>query len=436
MANLLIVYGALNYPLRATTRDHIDCFRRYSEHRCFYLNLHGLGRQPYRKVPWYVQQVKFDLIIFHTDLIGLQWFPNGGLKYFTEQAHAVKKMGGIKVALNQDEYYNTVALEQFINEFDIDYVFSLASPSEWQKIYPTVDFQKVKFFRSLPGYLDEKTLSRIERLASNSPIRTIDIGYRAYGIRQWLGRHGFLKIQIAHIFQDKAYQYGLITDISTRLEDTFYGDDWYRFLLRCKYTIAVEGGATVLDRNGSIGPSTRAYLAEHPQANFEEVEAACFPGQDGYYRYMAISPKHLEACATKTCQVLVEGEYNGILTAGKHYIELKRDFSNIAQVLECVQQDDLRAGMVERVYQDVVESGLYTYRNFVKFVLDSTLGQPIDQPQSIRSKGREWFFYLLGRIDDKLYYWVIVAVRSYLRKFIKSVLPPFFIRTFRKSRRG
>ena len=110
------------------------------------------------------------------------------------------------------------------------------------------------------------------------------------------------------------------------------------------------------------------YLAEHPDASFEEVEANCFPGADGGLRYFAISPRHLEACATRTAQVLIEGSYNGILRPGEHYIELRRDFSNLDEVLDLIESDAERARLTEAAYRDVVASGAYTYERLVREV--------------------------------------------------------------------
>ena len=49
---------------------------------------------------------------------------------------------------------------------------------------------------------------------------------------------------------------------------TFYGDDWYRFLARCRYTIGMEGGSSILDRDGSVRACVEARLAEQPDATF------------------------------------------------------------------------------------------------------------------------------------------------------------------------
>jgi hypothetical protein len=58
--NILILYVSNQYPMRATLWDQLYCFRRYSDHNCFYLNF------TVRRVPWYLKHVKFDLIVFGT----------------------------------------------------------------------------------------------------------------------------------------------------------------------------------------------------------------------------------------------------------------------------------------------------------------------------------------------------------------------------------
>lgn len=159
-----------------------------------------------------------------------------------------------------------------------------------------------------------------------------------------------------------------------KLHYPILGDAWYRFLSQCQYTIGSESGTSLLDRDGSIKQKVIDYQSFHPDAGFKEVEAACFQGMDGNCRLYALSPRHLEACATRTCQVLVEGEYNGILKPGVHYIELKRDFSNLDAVIDAIRRDALRHGIVEKAYKDIVESGHFTYKRFIPFIIERTLG--------------------------------------------------------------
>lgn len=399
--NILILYVSNQYPMRATLWDQLYCFRRYSDHNCFYLNF------TVRRVAWYLKHVKFDLIIFGTLFLATraadEWFSDP-----RERAQPLKSFEAVKIAFPQDEYLRTGVLADFINEFSLDWIFSLSPKTEWSKIYDRLDMSKVKLSHVLAGYLDDATVERIERLAREGAPRDIDLGYRTWRAAPNLGRHGFLRQQIAEVFQAEAPKHNLQTDISTRKEDTLWADAWYKFLLRCKYTISVEGGATVLDRDGSIQQKTESYLAEHPDASFDEVEQACFPGLDGGLRYVAISPRHLEACATRTCQVLVEGEYNSVLVPGRHYLELKRDFSNLEEVLDNIKQDNLRQEITEHAYRDIVASGNYTYRSFV----DQVLRESVPETQRAARENSGWssaLIYHWMRISDFVA-WVQVAL--------------------------
>lgn len=366
MKNILICYYG-KYPTRTTILDHLYSFERYSGERCFYLDLAT------QKLSGSLRRIPFDLIIFHTIFLSARW--NAEMfRTIVKKVRPLKDSSAVKVVIPQDEFYCISVVCDFINEFGIEHVFSVSPPSEWQKIYKTVDFSKVKFHQVLTGYLDKHTLERIERTAKTVRERDLVIGYRAWKAEPWLGRHGFLKTQLAEVFQRETTVKGINADISTQAEDTMHGDNWYRFLYRCRYTIGVEGGASILDWDGSIRERTDGYLAQHPKSKFEEVELACFPGMEGSLSLFAISPRHLEACATKTCQILIEGEYNGVLVAGWHYIALKKDFSNLDEVFAQLGDEAHRNKIVENAYQEIVQSGKYFYEGFVRQVLEASLG--------------------------------------------------------------
>jgi hypothetical protein len=329
-------------------------------------------------IPEWITEIKFDLIIFHTVFISQRWL---GRDEFTRTVYPLieplRNSRAKKIVLPQDEWIHTDALVSFINDFNINIVFSVAPESEYKIIYDGVDFEKVKFYKVLTGYVDDKVLNKIKHLKSLNISRTTDIGYRAFKSPEWLGSHGYLKTKIAEVFLKNGRQFKL--DISTESKDTILGDDWYKFLLRCRYFIGVEGGSTVLDKDGSIWKKGMEYVRQNPSADFEEVEKNCFKGMDGSLRLIAISPRHLEACMTETCQILIEGDYNGILKPNKHYIELKADFSNLNKVLEDIKNEPLREEIVKNAYTDVVESGKYSYKTFVNMVLDKAVP---DSPQS------------------------------------------------------
>jgi hypothetical protein len=324
--------------------------------------------------------------------------------------------------LPQDEYVNSDGLCAFINQFGITQVFTVSPESEWKKIYSTVDFTHVQFFAVLTGYLDEKTLTLIDKRAKVITHRTIDISYRAGSHRPWLGKHGMLKAQLADVFNEKTRNTLLQVDISVKPSDTIVGDKWYDYLLSSKYTIGVEGGASVLDKDISIRERTVKFMQEHPDAAMDEIENNCFPGMDSNLQYFAISPRHLEACATKTCQILIEGHYNGILQPHIHYIELKNDFSNVDEVIELVQKDKVRHDIVERSYRDVVLSGQYTYKAFVQFIIRKTIGEEKTYSKEFFTVIKAYLLFNISYLDD-LFSNTLIAGNEMINK-IFNITPP------------
>lgn len=360
---IVVAYAARDYPLRATIAEHLYAFRRYADADCLYVNL-GIGG-----VPAHVRRARADMVVLHTSLLSTRWDPE---LFATVRARAepLRELGRVRAAMPQDEFIHTTALEELLAELAVTDVFSVAAPGEWANIYPNVDRGRVRFHQVLTGYLDRRAVARIQRIAAQMPARPIDIGYRAWAGAPWLGRHGLIKQQIGDAFARAARARGLAVDISTRDEDTFLADDWYRFLCSCRYTIGVEGGASIIDRDGALKASTERYLAEHPGASFDDVEAACFPGREGSLRLRALSPRHLEACATRTCQILVEGDYNGVLVPGRHYLPLAPDLSNLGDVLDVLGDEPRRQQIVEAAWRDVVASGAVTYERMVQTVLE------------------------------------------------------------------
>ncbi|HYI36494.1 MAG TPA: hypothetical protein VEX39_07815 [Thermoleophilaceae bacterium] len=361
---VLIAYALLQWPLRKTLEDHLYGFRRYGERRYDYVNLAVPGMERA------YSHLSYDAVLWHTSVLSwLRWSPETQHAGLLRRSARLRGSAAWHGALPQDEFLRTDLVNRFLGDTGVDHVFSVAPASEWPKIYDGLDLDRVGVSRVLTGYLDDGTLGRIDGILAEDHPRDIDIGYRTVPGKPFLGRHAILKAEMADVVRVAAEARGMKVDISTRREDTFYGDDWYRFLASCRWTIGIEGGASVLDRDGSVRVAVERYLAEHPDAGYEEVERACFPGRDGELGLQALSPRHLEACATRTPQLLVEGEYGGILRPGDHYLELRRDLSNLDEVLDAVQAGGDTAGrLADRAHADVVASGEYTYRRLVEDV--------------------------------------------------------------------
>ena len=369
-ANILVVINQYSFPLRSTIRDSIFCFKKYSDSSVYFLNTARLS-----KLPKHFLNVRFDIILFHTSFMSFRWGHQKEFNRLSKLLDDFKSINSVKIALPQDEWIHTDLLNTFINEFNIKYVFSVAPETEWRVIYNEVNFSNVQFYRILTGYIDPLIVDKYA--ASQIEKRLVDVGYRAFKAPPWLGKHGYMKTLIANIFTKKCNEANLVSDISVDERDTFLGDKWYGFLKKCKYFIGVEGGSTVLDRDGTIWEKGVKFLNENPDASYDEVEKAVFPEKDGSLNLVAISPRHLECCITKTCQILIEGDYNGILIPNKHFIELREDFSNLSEVISIVKNDNLREKITEQAFADIVKSNKYSYPSFVKFVLNTAMEQVI-----------------------------------------------------------
>ena len=380
--NILFVYYNSQYPLRPTLAASLDAFGLYSGHRVFMWNA------AFRRRLGLLSQVRFDLVIFSTLFLSQHW---GGAEHFSRMARRVsdvKRLDAVKVALPQDEFYCPDLYSEFFNEFRIDVIYSVSPEETWPLIYRRLTY-KPRFHRVLTGYIDE-------RKAYQYPLagRHTDIGYRTIGVpTPTYGTFGYRKWIIAARFLDASRGRQLVVDISTNDRDKLVGNAWYDFLAGCKYVLGVESGTSVVDHDGSLTRSTRAFLQDHPEASFEAVAQACLTGADGKILIRAIGPRHFEACLTGTCQILVEGDYNGILRPWEHYIPLKHDFSNIEEVLDLVERDDMRGRIVGNAWRDIVASGRYTHRSLVNYVLETAMEgrQPKGKP-ALRRWGEELAF--------------------------------------------
>ncbi len=140
-------------------------------------------------------------------------------------------------------------------------------------------------------------------------------------------------------------------------------DAWNQFLNRCKALIGAESGTNYLNDRGRLLAQARTYnLFDNRSASFDEVFDRFFRDQTAGVSGKCISSRHFEPIGTKTCQILLEGDYNGILEADRHYIAIRKDFSNIDDVIERFQDASFRSRMIEETYDYVLAEHTYAHR--------------------------------------------------------------------------
>ena len=148
--------------------------------------------------------------------------------------------------------------------------------------------------------------------------------------------------------------------------------EWARFLNTCRGIMGSESGSYYLDRKGQIIAQAKAYLEEYPEAAFDEVFKRFFDSPEvEYVSGKCISSRHFEPIGTKTCQILLEGNYNGILKADEHYICVKKDLSNMDDVVRRFKDEAYRRLIVERSYDYIMST--HTYQHRVKALIKAVI---------------------------------------------------------------
>ncbi len=348
---------------RNTIDEHLYSFRRYvTGVRFDYFNA-GNG------LPRYLTYPSYDAVILHYTFLAARWSPDFYRKW-RKGVENLRDIKGYKVAIPQDEYAETEKLWELFRLGHVKTVFSCFTGEDLFRAYPPEKTDLSHWITVIPGYVDEKAAERLAEICTENRKRTINVGYRARNLPFWLGRHGQIKVEIGRVFQEKAKESGLKVDISCDTKDAFIGQEWYKFLCRCKAILGCEGGASLFDPTGKIRQKVEQYLQDHPDANFDEVEENCFRGMDYNIKLFCVSPRHFEAAITKTCQVLVEGNYGGIFKPGVHFIEVKRDFSNLDEVIHLLKDDAYCRKIAENAYRDIVVSGMFSYGGFANKVIN------------------------------------------------------------------
>jgi hypothetical protein len=302
----------------------------------------------------------------------------------------------VKIALPQDEYDQTARLDDWLASWRVDLIYSVCYAH--RDVFYLKASQHAEIVEGLTGYIDDADIAMMRRFARPFADREIDVGYRARNLPPYFGRFSRLKAEIGERFLAPAQGFGLRVDISLDPKDVLVGDDWLKFLGNCRFTLGCESGSSLLDPRGEIRAACGAYLREHPEAGFDEVEAACFPGQDMQRIFSAISPRLFEAALAGSCQVLVPGHYLGVLHPDEHYIPLAADFSNIAAVLDELR-DWRRAGQrAEACRKVLLGDQRLSYRGFVADLLQRIENrldarglavQPVAMPESAAEAAHE-----------------------------------------------
>ena len=252
---------------------------------------------------------------------------------------------------------------------------------------------------SLPHGLNPKAF----RLSDPQSARTIDIGVRAVRYLPHLGDDD--RNRLHDYFAAHDFDPSLVVDIGTQ---RLARAEWAAFLNKCKATVSSEAGSWYLERDDATVEAVRTYVARRYAAKgltiandsplrrlghklpwpvraalrgimrrgpirhesavnetlpFDEIFERFFAGRSRCPAYSkCISSRHFDAIGTGTVQIMLPGRYNDILSAGRHYIELASDYSNIEDVMERYADVTYRDSIAREAHQHVMSEHIYDKR--------------------------------------------------------------------------
>jgi hypothetical protein len=339
--------------IAATVADHIQSLEALSENRFYRLSMLG-------DMPVSLDLSRFDALIVHYTLVACSDF------YLSPASRArIAAFKGLKALFIQDEYRHVNASVRAMRELGIDVLFTCVPQREIEKVYPDEALPGVHKVNVLTGYVP---VGLTERKALPFEARRVDVGYRGRKVPAWLGELGHEKWRIGIRFAEDAARYGLVCDIGYREEDRLYGDAWTVFLGGCKAVLGVESGASVFDFTGDIKKSVDAHVAREPATSFETLRDLYFKDAEGRISLAQISPRSFESAALRTLMILYEGEYSGILVPWRHYVPLKKDHSNMDEVVAVLRDPARWREITDHAFDEIACDERNSFRAFVRTV--------------------------------------------------------------------
>ena len=397
----LLLYAYPKEGNASTIVEHTNSFLKYSK-----LNIVGIN--VIRGLPPLINLKDFSLVLLHYSLFSAIPLERLEQSLDPKNQHVV--------AFFQDENHNCIERGKYIDNLFVDAVFSCLTYKDFFTVYGARKSVK-RVFETLTGYVDDSLVKKGLQNFRERNERQIDIGYRARELPYFMGRGAQEKTRIG---RDLAYMLegqNLNLDIETRESKRLYGNNWDLFVADCKSMIGVEAGTSTFDLDGTIKLECEEYIRNNPRASFEDVHAAVLAEHEDLIYYRTISPRVFECAAFKVLMIMYEGHYSGILIPDKHYVSLKKDYSNLEEVLT-IAADPVRSNkIIEQAYKDLIESDKYSYSNFIHkfdnelaslFGKDSMRRSTLSKPAALYHKlAIQFWQFLLGLIENVLS-WIVV----------------------------
>jgi hypothetical protein len=370
----LIIHG-LRFDYRLTTFQHTLAFARHLHgFEVTYVNGQGLIDEK-------VLTQTFDIAILTYELLALRNTPFW--KYIEKRIATLLQSSKIRVAMPQDDYSSSSALDNFIVENKVQHVFSPLT-RDLVMIYPKSMEAGVKFSEAFTGYWETKTDLPFHQYRREFNLRSIDVGQRVRHLPPQLGPAAQKKGEIAIKFAEAALEHGFLCDVSTKDSDVLIGNDWWKFLGNTKFTVGRLGGASVVDAQGALARKVYQLHLRNPKISFEEIAKKLNADRLTQGDFSAISPRLFECAAMGVCQILEKDNYFENFEPWVDYLPLDAGLNNLAEVFLVMRDIERCREVASHAEAILIQSGKYSYSEFVRRLVKTTLNHDIDENLSLK----------------------------------------------------
>jgi len=317
-------------------------------------------------LPNFVRDINFHAIVLGPTFLCAR-YNSVAFQKILNNYDFIRTSDAFKIAMSQDDYDCSAILDRWMVDWKIDLVYTVC-PEYWTVLYPK--YSKVgKIELGYTGYISD---SWIDSWKNTKPFseRSIDVSYRANKLPPNFGTIGKIKGEIGELFKKTVLGEKFNLDISTDPKKMIPGDRWHSFMEDSKFCLTTNSGSSLLDLEGEIRKKVNYYLAKQPKASFAEVEKECFLGEDCKYKFLAISPRNIEAALAKTVQIATPGPYNGLLKAYEHYIPLEPDCSNIEEVLSIIKDTQKVNKIANNCKEAILSKDGLRFKNHVRDIIE------------------------------------------------------------------
>jgi hypothetical protein len=236
----IVVLHGLRDDSRQTTINHALCFERHLQNvEMVYINVFGI-------IP---PNIRADVVIVTYEFAALRNLPIW--KILVKRIQALLAQAKCRILMPQDDYSRSDVLDEFVVNHAFNYVFTPIT-RDLDILYPQSTAAGVQFREAYTGYFEKTEWLRISAFAKPFHERTIDVGQRVRHLPPQLGEKAGIKGRLAIEFSELAMTRGFKCDVSTKSEDVFLGDEWWRFLGNIKFTVSRRGGASMTDPTGRL----------------------------------------------------------------------------------------------------------------------------------------------------------------------------------------